>query len=459
MDSGILSDTIVAVATPAGMGAIGIIRLSGDKALAICQKFFPSKDLDIQAANTLHVGSIIEQGRVIDETVLSLFRAPRSYTGEDIVEISCHGSPFILQQVVRLCVEKGARLANPGEFTLRAFLNGKLDLAQAEAVADLISSNTTASHRTALQHIRGGFSNELKKLRDDLLRFSALIELELDFSQEDLQFADRQKLVALVHQCENAVRRLIDSFKLGNVFKNGVNVVIFGRPNAGKSTLLNALLNEDRALVSDIPGTTRDAIEATINIGGVLFRVIDTAGIREKGVDQLENMGMSKSLELLDRADIALYVFDVITFENNDFNEVYKELNGKHPYFLLVGNKTDLSDSVTLANKYLENENIIFLSAKNGQYIDDLKQKLLKIILNDKAQPDDIVVSNERHLQALNYVKSALEDVEKGLSEGIAGDLLSLDLRRALQGIGEITGEIINEERLDYIFSKFCIGK
>src|SRR5215218_5123179 len=305
------NDTIVALATPPGIGAIGVIRLSGEKAIHIINALFPSKDLNEQSSHTLHVGFLKSKEKILDEAVVSIYKAPRSYTGENIIEISCHGSPFIHQQVIDACIQSGARLAKPGEFTQRAFLNGKLDLTQAEAVADLIASNTKASHKTALNNIRGGFSNALKDLREQLIKFSALIELELDFSQEDVEFADRTELKNLVNNAKVHTQQLLQSFKLGNVIKNGLSVAIIGKPNAGKSTLLNILLNEDRAIVSDIPGTTRDTIEEVINIDGILFRLIDTAGIRSHSTDAIENFGIEKSLEKMKQADIVLYLFDV----------------------------------------------------------------------------------------------------------------------------------------------------
>jgi len=452
-------DTIVAIATPPGIGAIGVIRLSGNRAIAIGNGFFPSADLSLQSANTLHVGRVEDNGRVIDEVVIGLFKAPRSYTGEDVVEISCHGSPYVLEEVLRLCIEKGARIAKPGEFTLRAFLNGKMDLAQAEAVADLIASNTEASRRTAMQHIRGGFSQELSKLREDLVRFSALIELELDFSQEDVKFADRKELATLISQCKARVKSLLESFRLGNVIKNGIQVVISGKPNAGKSTLLNALVNEQKALVSDIPGTTRDVIEAVINLGGLLFRIIDTAGLREKSGDPLENMGMEKSREALGQADIILYLFDVTEFSQTELDSVFLDLQSRGVPFLLAGNKADLAGDSQLGRKYSAHEKVIFLSAVTRMNLDELKKRLLELTISGNIQSEAVMISNVRHLAALNYVYSALQDVEMGLAENIPADLLSLDLRRSLQGIGEITGEVVNEEKLDFIFSKFCIGK
>src|SRR5829696_938857 len=334
-------DTIVALATPPGIGALGIIRLSGTKSIEIIDELFPSKDLSIQPSHTLHVGYLKSAEKVLDEVVVSLFKSPRSYTGENIVEISCHGSPFIQQQIIDACTQKGARLAKAGEFTQRAFLNGKLDLAQAEAVADLIASNTEASAKTALNNIRGGFSHSLKDLREQLVKFSALIELELDFSQEDVEFADRTQLKTLVTDARLHTQELIQSFRLGNVIKNGVSVAIIGKPNAGKSTLLNALLNEDRAIVSEIPGTTRDTIEEIINMDGILFRLIDTAGIRNHSDDVIEGFGIEKSLQKMKQADMVLYLFDVNELSPDEVRVITGELREEKINYLLVGNKVD----------------------------------------------------------------------------------------------------------------------
>ncbi|MGZ8517941.1 MAG: tRNA uridine-5-carboxymethylaminomethyl(34) synthesis GTPase MnmE, partial [Chitinophagaceae bacterium] len=333
-------DTIVALATPPGIGAIGVIRLSGNNTFKIINDLFPSKDILQQQANTLHVGYLKHDNKILDEVVLSLFRSPKSYTGEDVIEISCHGSPFIHQQIMSACIEKGARLAKPGEFTQRAFLNGKLDLAQAEAVADIIASNTEASHKAALNTLRGGFSARLKELREQLIRFSALIELELDFSQEDVEFADRSAFYELIHELSQSTNQLIDSFKLGNVIKNGVSVAIIGKPNAGKSTLLNTLLNENRAIVSDIPGTTRDTIEEVINIDGILFRLIDTAGIRQHTGDTIESAGMERSLEKMKKADLVLYLFDARD-EKQEVKNKKAELDNQQLKYLLLANKID----------------------------------------------------------------------------------------------------------------------
>lgn len=452
------NDTIVALATAPGIGAIAVIRLNGAKAIDICNKLFPSKDLHQQAGHTLHFGAIVENGRMIDEVVVSLYKAPRSYTGEDIVEISCHGSPYIQQQIIDACIHAGARMAKPGEYTMRAFLNGKLDLTQAESVADLIASNSAASHQTAMQQMRGGFAKELSALREQLISFSALIELELDFSQEDVEFADRTQLYHLINESTDVVKHLVDSFRMGNVIKNGVNTAIVGKPNAGKSTLLNTLLNENRAIVSDIAGTTRDTIEEVLNIQGVLFRLIDTAGIRESA-DVIESIGVQKTMEKIKEAGIVLYLFDVnetslaelqtqvTTFEQGGIN------------YLLIGNKTDMIGQPAAAQKFDGVDDILFISAKQHEHIEELKSRLVQRVMSGDINTEDTIVTNARHYAALQEVLKALHDVRAGLDNQLPGDLLALDIRRCLHYLGEITGQITNEDQLDFIFSKFCIGK
>ncbi len=451
-------DTIVALATPPGVGAIGVIRLSGKRAIAIANALFPSKDLQQQESHTLHVGFLKDGEATLDEAVLSLFKGPKSYTGEDVVEISCHGSPYIQQQVTSACIKQGARLAKPGEFTQRAFLNGKLDLAQAEAVADLIASNTAASQKAALHTIRGGFSENLKELRERLITFSALIELELDFSQEDVEFADRKKFYDLINELSQSTNGLINSFQLGNVIRNGVSVAIVGKPNAGKSTLLNALLNENRAIVSEIAGTTRDTIEEIINIDGVLFRLIDTAGIREHSADVIENEGMERSLAKMKQADLVLYLFDAA--ESIAGVRIMKsELDKQQLNYLLVVNKIDLAGEGMVREKLAGLEKVIFISAKQRLHTEVLKERMVDTVLKGQVQTESTIVTNARHYHALKEVAKSLDDIKQGLDNKLPGDLLSLDIRRCLHYLGEITGEITNEDQLDYIFSKFCIGK
>jgi tRNA modification GTPase len=451
-------DTIVALATAPGISAIAVIRLSGTGAIQIVNALFPSKDLSKQASHTLHVGFLNSGTEILDEVVISIYKGPRSYTGEDVTEISCHGSPFIQEKIIQALILNGARLAKPGEFTLRAFLNRKMDLTQAEAVADLIASNTEASRRTALQNIRGGFSSELKELREQLIKFSALIELELDFSQEDVEFADRSQLEGLITELRTVVDRLLQSFKLGNVIKNGVQVAIIGKPNAGKSTLLNSLLNENRAIVSEIAGTTRDTIEEMLNIEGVLFRLIDTAGIRKHTTDIIESIGVERSIEKMHAADVVLYMFDVNETTGEQLHQLIGELNAAAVDYILVGNKSDGFPTSELREKFQPND-IVFISAKTGVGTETLKEKLLSKALSGDINTEDTIVTNVRHVEALQKLHATLAEVAKGIREMIPGDLLAIDIRSCLHFLGEITGEITNEDQLDYIFSKFCIGK
>lgn len=450
-------DTIVALATPHGIGAIGVIRLSGDRAITIVNSLFPSKDLHQQKSHTIHVGFLKDGEKVLDEVVISLFKNPKSYTGEDVIEISCHGSPFIQEQVIHTLTKYGARLAKPGEFTQRAFLKGKLDLTQAEAVADLIASNTEASQKTALHNIRGGFSGVLKELREQLIQFSALIELELDFSQEDVEFADRLRFYDLIAKMQHITTELLQSFKLGNVIKNGVSVAIVGKPNAGKSTLLNTLLNENRAIVSDIAGTTRDTIEEVININGILFRLIDTAGIRESR-DVIETIGVEKSIEKMKAADLVVYLFDVNEETQASIEAAYLQIQEHNNNFLLVGNKVDTLTEAASQKKF-SGDAVLFIAAKSKLHIDLLKQRLVDKVVQGTVQAESTIITNARHYSALQEVEKALTDILNGLNSQLPGDLLALDIRRCLHFLGEITGEITNEDRLDFIFSKFCIGK
>ena len=451
-------DTIVAIATPPGIGAIGIIRLSGPQAISIVDSLFTFKILSECPSHTLHVGFLKEDNEDIDEVVVSVFKNPKSYTGEDVIEISCHGSPYVQQRVVEATLRKGARLARPGEFTQRAFLNGKLDLTQAEAVADLIASNTDASQKTALNNLRGGFSEVLKHLRDNLVQFSALLELELDFSQEDVEFADRQRFYKLIEEAETTIRKLLLSFRLGNVIKNGVAVAIVGKPNAGKSTLLNTLLNENRAIVSDIAGTTRDTIEEVINIDNILFRLIDTAGIRHNSNDTIELMGMEKSREKIAGSDEVIYIFDVNTETPEQLKAEALLIKEKNPRYLLVGNKSDIM-GIEAASQKFAGEDVLFISARDHLHIDPLKKKLSDKVIEGTINTENIIITNTRHYEALTEANISVADIKKGLDDNIPGDLLALDIRRCLHYISEITGDITNDTILDYVFSKFCIGK
>lgn len=458
-------DTIVALATPPGIGAIGVIRLSGKKTFEIVNALFPAKNLSEQASHTLHVGILKDDKIILDEVVVSLYKGPKSYTGEDVIEISSHGSPYILQQIINACIKKHARLAKPGEFTQRAFLNGKLDLAQAEAVADLIASNTEASRKAALNTIRGGFSVILKQLRERLLQFSALIELELDFSQEDVEFADRTKFYGLITEAQITTKQLLESFQLGNVIKNGVQIAIVGKPNTGKSTLLNTLLNENRAIVSDIAGTTRDTVEELINIDGIVFRLIDTAGIREHTSDIIEKIGVEKSREKIQQADLVIYLFDINIESVEELEQMIREFEDQQVKYLLVGNKADITEKNDLIEKFgsirvnASQAAPISISAKFNQHIELLKERLVDTVLQGTLQTEDTIITNARHYHALKELAQSLHDIKEGLDNKISTDLIALDIRRGLHFLGQITGEITNEDQLDYIFSKFCIGK
>jgi len=451
-------DTIVALATPQGIGAIGVVRVSGSTAIELVNRLFPAKDLTSKKTHTIHVGMLEQNGIAIDQVVISLFKAPASYTGENTVEISSHGSSYILEKIIHAITAEGARLAKPGEFTQRAFLNGKLDLAQAEAVADLISSNTEASRKHALQNIRGGFSSVLKYLRDRLLSFSALIELELDFSQEDVEFADRKQLNYLIEESLSITSQLLSSFALGNVIKHGVSVAIIGKPNAGKSTLLNTLLNENRAIVSEIAGTTRDTIEEVLNIDGILFRLIDTAGIRQHSTDIIESYGMERSLEKMQQADVVIYLFDVSDTSIHELKVITEEMETKGLKYLLTGNKIDKISGDELGIKFAEIP-VLYISASNKNNIEVLKQRLVDVVIGGELKAESTVVTNARHYEALRLVNQSLQEIFQGLQNRLSGDLLALDIRRCLHYLGEITGEVTNEDQLDYIFSKFCIGK
>lgn len=454
-------DTIVAIATAPGIGAIAVIRLSGKQSIIITDRLFPSKKLQQQATHTLHVGLLKNNNEVLDEVVVALYKAPKSYTGEDIVEISCHGSPYIQQQIIDACIQEGARLAKPGEFTQRAFLNGKMDLTQAEAVADIIASQSHAAKQTALNQLRGGFSNDLSILRDRLIEFAALIELELDFSQEDVEFADRAKFMLLIKELSATVGQLIYSFKLGNVIKNGVSVAIIGKPNAGKSTLLNALLNEERAIVSDIAGTTRDTIEETLNINGIVFRIIDTAGIREHTTDVIEQIGVSRTLEKMKSADVVVGLFDAEENTVEMIQDDKKHFEEGELHYLLVANKIDKAGEDKARQKFDGvDEKMLFISAKAKAHINLLKETLYAIAVSGNINAENTIVTNARHHTALLKVKETLDDIETGLLNNISGDLLAPDIRRCLNYLGEITGQVeIDRDILGTIFGKFCIGK
>lgn len=457
-----LTDTIVALATPPGVGAIGVIRLSGTAAIAIANQTFKGKDLSQQATHTIHFGTIRnEEDKIIDEVLVSLFVAPKSYTGENVVEVSCHGSDYIIQELIQLFIRQGARMAQPGEFTLRAFLNGQMDLSQAEAVADLIASSSSASHSLAMQQMRGGFSDEIKKLRQELIDFASLIELELDFSEEDVEFANRDDLRALIQKIQRLIHTLMQSFQLGNVLKNGVNTVIAGRPNAGKSTLLNALLNEERAIVSSIAGTTRDTIEEVLNIQGIQFRLVDTAGIRE-AQDQIEAIGVEKTMEKIQQSSLLVYVFDVIQTPPEEVKADLEKLYQEGVFTIVVANKMDLNPYTKFehyASNYLTKEQFIPTSAIHKMNIDYLKERLYQAVVQEKVQLDDTIVSNARHFEALKKSYDSLADVLHGMNTGITSDFIAMDIRKALHYLGEITGEISTDDLLGNIFSNFCIGK
>ncbi|HZX74707.1 MAG TPA: tRNA uridine-5-carboxymethylaminomethyl(34) synthesis GTPase MnmE, partial [Cyclobacteriaceae bacterium] len=415
-------------------------------------------DLASRPSHTAHVGLLRDGEQVLDEAVVSIFRAPKSYTGENVAEISSHGSPYVAEQIIQACIKRGARLAKPGEFTQRAFLNGKMDLAQAEAVADLIASNTAASRKAAIDNLRGGFSGELAELREKLITFSALIELELDFSEEDVEFADRKRFNELVDHLQNTTRRLLDSFALGNVVKNGVQVAIIGKPNAGKSTLLNALLNENRAIVSAIAGTTRDTIEEVVNIGGILFRLVDTAGIRAHTTDDIETIGVERAKEKMRQASLVIYLFDVQWMPAEELAAVETEFRAEQIKYILAGNKSE-DDRARWEEKFSAFPSILYIAAKEQLGIDSLKRALVEKVIGGALQTEATLVTNARHYEALQKLEQSLADIKRGLSDRLPGDLLSLDIRHALHWLGEITGEITNEDQLDYIFSKFCIGK
>jgi tRNA modification GTPase len=458
-------DTIIALATPSGAGAIAVVRISGKDAIHICSRSFKSvsgKDLNKQKTHTIHLGHIIDYDRTIDEVLVSVFKTPNSYTGENVVEVSSHGSPYIQQEIIQLFLRNGCRMATAGEFTLRAFLNGKLDLSQAEAVADLISSDNEASHQIAMQQMRGGFSSEIAKLREELLNFASLIELELDFAEEDVEFADRKAFKDLIERISFVLKRLIDSFAVGNVIKNGIPIAIVGEPNVGKSTLLNALLNEERAIVSEIAGTTRDTIEDEISIGGIGFRFIDTAGIRETK-DVVESIGIKKTFEKIDQSQVVIYLFDVsksIDHLDDVLLEIGK-IKNKYPQkpLFILSNKIDQLDNMQLKTLQATIPEVKLLSAKTGIGVEELTDSLLNLINTGALRNNETIVTNTRHYDALLKAFEEIQKVKHGLESGLSGDLLAIDIRQALYHFGEITGEITNDDLLGNIFANFCIGK
>ncbi|MEM7485803.1 MAG: tRNA uridine-5-carboxymethylaminomethyl(34) synthesis GTPase MnmE [Bacteroidota bacterium] len=452
-------DTIIALATPSGTGAIAVIRVSGPSAITISDTVFQSikgRKLVQQKSHTIHLGHIIENDKILDKVLVSIFKAPHSYTGDNIVEISCHGSPYIQQQVIQLFLRQGCRAATAGEFTLRAFLNGKMDLSQAEAVADLIASDSAAAHEVAIQQMRGGFSNEIQQLREELLNFASLIELELDFSQEDVEFADRSEFNALLNRISEVLKKLIDSFALGNVVKNGIPVAIVGEPNVGKSTLLNTLLNEERAIVSDIAGTTRDTVEDQISLGGINFRFIDTAGIR-KTKDVVEQIGIQRTFEKIEKARLIIFIFDSPDFDRSELRSIQKMYPNKE--ILPICNKVDALDTQQIDLLKKEIPDVMFLSAKHGTGISSLEEKLLSLVDSGALSGDQTIVTNNRHYDALLKALEEIQKVKEGMEIGLASDLMAIDIRQALFHLGEITGSVTTDDLLGNIFSNFCIGK
>lgn len=463
-----LNDTICALATPEGIGAIGVIRISGSNAIELVNNVFKGKNLTTQPTHTAHFGRIvdssnIDQPKIIDEVLATIFIEPKSYTGENTVEISCHGSAYIQQQILQTLIKQGARSAKPGEFTMRAFLNKKLDLTQAEAVADLIASNSEASHQTAMNQMRGGFSAQILDLRERLVNFASLIELELDFGEEDVEFASRPQLKELVQNILNLVQSLLQSFKYGNAIKNGIPTVIVGKPNAGKSTLLNALINDERAIVSAIAGTTRDTIEETFIIDGILFRLIDTAGIRKHTTDVIETIGIERTFESINKASIVIYLFDSSTTSVEELKTELDALISHHAVVIPVGNKIDLllENKNEILDSFIASSNQakpIFVSTSHKKNLVELNQKLIDIVRGD-AVKNDVIITNMRHYEALLNTSNSLQEVLTGMDLQQTGDLLAFDIRKAIFHLGEIVGDITTDVLLENIFSKFCIGK
>lgn len=464
-----LDNTICAIATGRG-GAIGVIRVSGADSLSICDKIFKPADKRLKFLESkgysLIYGEIIDNEEILDNVIVSVFRSPLSYTGEDSVEISCHASPYIQQRIIELLIENGASAAMPGEFTQRAFLNGKLDLSRAEAVADLIASESYLAHKVAMNQMKGGFSNEIANIRKQLLHFASMLELELDFGEEDVEFADRKELIIFIEDLLSASKKLTSSFRVGNVIKNGVPVAIIGNPNTGKSTLLNRLVNEEMAIVSDIPGTTRDSIEDVVNLEGIQFRFIDTAGIR-KTDDVIENLGINKTIEKIGKAVIIILVADIADGVDNIFNilgEIRERIKDSDKELILALNKVDKANDGDISNikKLLSvgpGESMIFISAKNGEGVDKLEESLVTSASRFIGSTDNVIVTNARHYEALINVNDSLKRVLQGLSDGLPEDLIAIDLRQAIHYYGTITGEISSDEVLGNIFKNFCIGK
>ncbi len=449
-------DTIVALATVQGISALAVIRLSGKDAIKITQSVFTGKNLTRQSSHTIHYGNIKDGEKTIDEVLISVFKEPNSFTQENAVEISCHGSPIIIKEIIKVLLKKGARLAQPGEFTKRAFLNGRFDLAQAEAVADLIHAETDNARQAAFNQMRGGFSNEIKRLREELIHFASLVELELDFGEEDVEFAKRDDLKKLILKIQSYLKVLIQSFDQGNVIKNGIPTVIAGKPNAGKSTLLNALLNEERAIVSHIAGTTRDSIEDELILGGITFRFIDTAGLRETQ-DEIEAIGVGRTREKMKQASLILYMFDLSQTNSTEIKQEEDELKTLGVPYIKVGNKIDKANRFILRS--LENQDFVMISAEQKTNLQDLKDKILSQFHIKTVKQGDVLVTNLRHYQNLLATNDSLNRVLSGMDDEVTGDFLAMDIRQSLHYLGEITGEITTDDLLDNIFSKFCIGK
>lgn len=446
-----ITDNICAISTPSGTGGIAVLRISGNKSIDLVNNIF-SKNISDAKGYTLHFGSIIENNEFIDDVILSLFKGPNSFTGEDTIEISCHGSQFIQNKILQLLIYQGCRMAQPGEFSQRSFYNGKMDLSQTEAIADLIHAQSESSHKIAMNQMKGGFTKELNQLRESLIEFASLVELELDFSEEDVEFADRSQLKALINKLSIHLNDLIESFKYGNAIKNGVQTALIGMPNAGKSTLLNGLLNEQRAIVSNIPGTTRDTIEETLTIDGILYRFIDTAGIREAS-DEIEKMGVKRTYEKIKSSSIIIYLYDLSLENQNEAKEQLKGLNKLKIPLICVANKADQSNSKPISSKdYI-------MSALNNKDIKNLKETIQETFNKTKPDLEGTIVSNARHFEALSNALIDIKKCEEGLQSQISGDLLAMDIRQALYHLGTITGEITNDELLGNIFANFCIGK